>query len=139
MGFTPEIGSRVAKSDLSGGALRRPGRQSFTMESPAILRPPLKSDIPEINFKDESIEPSMAERLRVCVQYGAVSVSLTLFNRAVFSVYRFNYPACFTTLQIVLSIIYLYGFHFSGRLHLGRFTLQGAIKARPERGRAGRP
>lgn len=41
-----------------------------------------------------------APKLAACLAYGAVSVSITLFNKAVFSVYRFEYPAFVTTLQV---------------------------------------
>ena len=32
---------------------------------------------------------------------------MTLFNKAVFSVYQFNFPNFVTTLQIIISIIYM--------------------------------
>lgn len=48
-----------------------------------------------------------AKRLTACLSYGTVSVSMTLFNKAVFSVYQFNFPNFVTTLQIIISIIYM--------------------------------
>ena len=39
--------------------------------------------------------------------YGAVSVSITLFNKAVFSYYHFPYPNLVTTLQISVSLVYM--------------------------------
>ena len=41
-----------------------------------------------------------AGKLAACLAYGAVSVSITMFNKAVFSVYHFQYPAFVTTLQV---------------------------------------
>ena len=32
-------------------------------------------------------------KLTACLSYGTVSVSMTLFNKAVFSIYQFNYPS----------------------------------------------
>ena len=35
-------------------------------------------------------------------------MSITLFNKAVFSVYRFPYPNLVTTLQILISLVYMW-------------------------------
>lgn len=48
-----------------------------------------------------------------------MSVSITLFNKAVFSVYNFPYPAFVTTLQIVVSIIYMLALHQMRFMDLG--------------------
>ena len=42
-----------------------------------------------------------------CLAYGLVSVSITLFNKAIFSVYKFQYPTFVTLVQVVLSIIFM--------------------------------
>ena len=42
-----------------------------------------------------------------CCRYGAVSISITLFNKAVFSYYHFPYPNMVTTLQILVSLVYM--------------------------------
>ena len=42
-----------------------------------------------------------------CLAYGIVSVSITLFNKAIFSVYKFEYPTFVTLVQIVLSIFFM--------------------------------
>lgn len=53
------------------------------------------------------LDKSTLKKLSACLAYGAVSVSMTLFNKAVFSVYQFNYPNFVTTLQIIISIVYM--------------------------------
>ncbi len=55
-----------------------------------------------LNLSKQSVK-----QLSACLSYGAVSVSMTLFNKAVFSVYQFNYPNFVTTLQIIISIVYM--------------------------------
>lgn len=51
--------------------------------------------------------PSLLTRLTACLQYGFVSVAITLFNRAVFSVYAFNFPSLVTLLQVLVSLIFM--------------------------------
>lgn len=53
------------------------------------------------------LDRASVKKLTACLSYGTVSVSMTLFNKAVFSVYRFNYPNFVTTLQLILSIIFM--------------------------------
>lgn len=74
--------------------------------------------------------PTMHDRAVACFQYGLVSVSITLFNRAVFSVYKFNYPAFFTMLQLIVSIIYILLLNRAKYLNVERLTLAGARKVR---------
>jgi hypothetical protein len=38
--------------------------------------------------------------LAPCLAYGAISICITLFNKAVFSVYKFQFPAFVTALQV---------------------------------------
>lgn len=51
--------------------------------------------------------PSLLTRLLACLQYGFVSVAITLFNRAVFSVYAFNFPSLVTLLQVLVSLVFM--------------------------------
>ena len=48
-----------------------------------------------------------------------MSVSITLFNKAVFSVYNFPYPAFVTTLQILVSLIFMLVLHQFRFMDLG--------------------
>lgn len=50
---------------------------------------------------------SKFESIATCVAYGAVSVSITLFNKAVFSVYKFHFPNAVLLLQIAISLLFL--------------------------------
>lgn len=40
-----------------------------------------------------NLDQQAVKKLTACVSYGAVSVSMTLFNKAVFSIYQFNFPS----------------------------------------------
>jgi solute carrier family 35 len=53
-----------------------------------------------------------------CIAYGSVSVSITLFNKAIFSVYKFEFPAFLTLLQVSTTIVFML---FLGRTHVFRY------------------
>ena len=55
-----------------------------------------------------------------------MSTSITLFNRAVFSVYHFNYPSFVTLVQILVSIVYMYALKWGGWMELGSLSLDTA-------------
>lgn len=61
---------------------------------------------------------------------GLVSTSITLFNRAVFSVYHFNYPSFVTLVQILVSLVYMYGLNWAGWMELGSLSVATARKVR---------
>ncbi|GBG93210.1 hypothetical protein CBR_g60598 [Chara braunii] len=48
------------------------------------------------------------DRALAAIFYGLISISITLFNRAVFAVYRFNFPLTVTTIQILISIFLIF-------------------------------
>lgn len=70
--------------------------------------------------------PSTSQKLLACLSYGTISVSITLFNKAVFSVYGFRYPNFVTTLQIVVSIFYMQILKGVGLFHFGRLSFKTA-------------
>ena len=70
--------------------------------------------------------PSTSKKLLACVSYGTVSISITLFNKAVFSVYGFHFPNFVTTLQIVVSICYMHLLQGIGAFQFSPVTLKGA-------------
>ncbi len=70
--------------------------------------------------------PSTSKKLLACLSYGTVSVSITMFNKAVFSVYGFHYPNFVTTLQIVVSILYMNLLKGVGLFHFAPLTAKGA-------------
>ncbi len=74
--------------------------------------------------------PSTSKKLLACLSYGTVSVSITLFNKAVFSVYGFHYPNFVTTLQIVVSILYMNLLKGVGLFHFAPLTAKGARQVR---------
>ena len=74
----------------------------------------------------EQLPPSNAKKLLACLSYGSVSVSITLFNKAVFSVYGFHYPNFVTTLQIVTSILYMHMLRSIGAFQFSPLTARGA-------------
>lgn len=47
---------------------------------------------------------SIRKSLLICLFYGCTSVSITFFNKAVFSVYQFHFPGILTLLQILFCI-----------------------------------
>eukprot|EP00884_Botryococcus_braunii_P004078 jgi/Botrbrau1/13671/Bobra.0378s0005.1 len=51
--------------------------------------------------------PAPLVPIAACLSYGAASISITLFNKAVFAIFQFNYPNIVTTLQILVSIMYM--------------------------------
>ena len=71
-------------------------------------------------------DASFLGRILACLSYGGVSVSITMFNKAVFSLYGFNYPNFVTTLQILVSILYMAILGCLGWFKFSRFTLRAA-------------
>ena len=69
-----------------------------------------------LNARDQH---SLWARLVACLAYAFMSISITLFNKAVFSVYNFPYPAFVTTLQITVSIVYMLALHYARFMDLG--------------------
>lgn len=76
--------TRVPQSPLSPARASRTGAWSPSEETPA--------------------PPSVARSLAVCLLYGITSVTITFFNKAVFSVYGFRFPCFVTLVQIALCI-----------------------------------
>lgn len=79
----------------------------------------------------EQSSPTATQKLLACLSYGTVSVSITLFNKAVFSVYGFHYPNFVTTLQILVSILYMHLLKGVGAFRFAPLTLKGARQILP--------
>ena len=77
----------------------------------------------------ESTTPSATQKMLACLSYGTVSVSITLFNKAVFSLYGFHYPNFVTTLQILVSILYMHLLRGVGAFQFAPLTYRGARQA----------
>jgi solute carrier family 35 len=69
---------------------------------------------------------SLARSVGLCALYGCTSVSITFFNKAVFSVYAFNYPCTVTLLQIVVCLFFLRAAHAAKRITLPAVTKEMA-------------
>ena len=77
------------------------------------------------------LDKATLKRLTACLSYGLVSVSMTLFNKAVFSVYQFNFPNFVTTLQIVISIVYMLVLEKFKVLEIEAISLKTATQVTP--------
>lgn len=65
---------------------------------------------------------TMAQSVGLCMLYGCTSVSITFFNKAVFSVYKFNFPCFVTLMQIIVCLSYLTIANALGKIKLPRLT-----------------
>jgi solute carrier family 35 len=65
---------------------------------------------------------SMGRSVGLCAMYGCTSVSITFFNKAVFSVYAFNFPCTVTLLQIIVCLAFLRIAHASKYITLPVIT-----------------
>jgi hypothetical protein len=63
---------------------------------PSTQRKGRKSDNGKM-VADGQVTP--LQQVMACVMYGSVSISITLFNKAIFAVYKFQYPNVVTLLQ----------------------------------------
>ena len=77
------------------------------------------------------LDKTTVKRLTACLSYGTVSVSMTLFNKAVFSVYQFNYPNFVTTLQIIISIVYMLALENFRWLEIEPISMKTAVLVSP--------
>ena len=72
------------------------------------------------------VDVTLLRRFTACCCYGAISIMITLFNKAVFSVYRFTYPNVVTTYQILVSIAYLLILQRLRWMDIGSLNLKSA-------------
>lgn len=79
----------------------------------------------------EPNSPSTTQKMLACLSYGTVSVSITLFNKAVFSLYGFHYPNFVTTLQILVSILYMHLLRGVGAFQFAPLTYRGVRQMLP--------
>lgn len=70
--------------------------------------------------------PSVARSLAVCLLYGTTSVTITFFNKAVFSIYGFKFPCFVTLVQIAICIALLTTASALGLVRLPRITREMA-------------
>ncbi|KAK9843519.1 hypothetical protein WJX81_006926 [Elliptochloris bilobata] len=77
------------------------------------------------------VDVTLLRRLTACCCYGAISIMITLFNKAVFSVYRFTYPNVVTTYQIIVSIAYMLLLQRLRWMDIGSLSLTAARQVFP--------
>lgn len=73
-------------------------------------------------MKDMSASPSIIRSFAYCALYGTTSVSITFFNKAVFSIYSFNFPCFMTLVQISICILLLSIFNKLSFIRLPQIT-----------------
>lgn len=59
-----------------------------------------------------------------CLAYGLISTSITLFNKAVFDKFHFNYPNLVTSMQLAISILYMLAIKGFGLAHIDQLSSQ---------------
>lgn len=100
---------------------------------PRLDRPqrlPSKSDL-STDHEAKTTPPSIAKSLAYCTLYGVTSVSITFFNKAIFSLYKFNYPCIVTLLQILVCLTCLTFANLIGLLELPKITRETARQVFP--------
>ncbi|CAK0763224.1 hypothetical protein CVIRNUC_003036 [Coccomyxa viridis] len=78
-----------------------------------------------------ALDKQTLKQLTACLSYGTVSVSMTLFNKAVFSIYQFNFPSFVTTLQIIVSIVYMLVLEYFKYLEIESISVKTATLVFP--------
>lgn len=82
----------VMASSVGGG-----GGISFDLRSSPSSSSPSSSSFSALSLL---VHRLLSTPLAPCLAYGAISICITLFNKAVFSVYKFQFPAFVTALQV---------------------------------------
>lgn len=70
------------------------------------------------SLSGEIPQPTIARSLAICSLYGTTSVSITFFNKAIFSLYEFRYPCIVTLLQIFVCLFCLTVAQLAGLIQL---------------------
>lgn len=92
-----------------------------------------KSPVKSSSSKGTSSEipPSVWRSLAFCFLYGTTSVSITFFNKAIFSVYEFRFPCIVTLAQIMVCITMLTLAQITGFVSLPRITKETSRQVYP--------
>ena len=77
-----------------------------------------------------SIATHNIQRGAACFAYGLVSTSITLFNKAVFAKFQFNYPNLVTSMQLAISILYMLAIRGFGLANIDQLPSQKLHKVR---------
>ena len=65
---------------------------------------------------------TLFEQVSACVAYGSVSISITLFNKAVFSIYHFHYPNLVMLGQMLVTLSLIKGASKLGYFEISRYA-----------------
>ena len=89
-------------STKSGGGRRASSTSTTVMASSSFDLRASSSSSPPSSSSPLSllVRRLLSTPLAPCLAYGAISICITLFNKAVFSVYKFQFPAFVTALQV---------------------------------------
>lgn len=71
-----------------------------------------------------------SQRAIACLAYGLVSTSITLFNKAIFAHFNFNYPNLVTSMQLAISILYMLAIRGFGLARIDQLPLHKLHKVR---------
>jgi len=78
---------------------------------------------------------TVLEQLLACVAYGGVSISITLFNKAVFSIYHFKYPNLVMLGQMLVTLTLIKVASAYEIFEVSRISRSGLRKVRSRRAR----
>jgi len=73
----------------------------------------------------------MVRELTVAILYGIISVSITFFNKAILSLFKFKYSALLTLGQMVFSLIFLSLLKHFNIIYFADFSISAAKKTIP--------
>lgn len=118
------MGPSAAHSSSDGVKLTLSEAQSRASEK-SLVKSASKSSI------TSEIPPTAWRSFAYCLLYGTTSVSITFFNKAIFSVYEFRFPCIVTLIQILVCLTTLTIAQSFGYLTLPTITRQTSRQVYP--------
>ena len=77
-------------------------------------------------------KPTLWQQAAACAAYGGVSISITLFNKAVFSIYGFKYPNLVMLGQMLVTLFLITAASRYEMVEVSRISKSGLKKVRPQ-------
>ena len=77
-------------------------------------------------------KPTLWQQATACAAYGGVSISITLFNKAVFSIYGFKYPNLVMLGQMLVTLFLITAASRYEMVEVSRISKSGLKKVRPQ-------
>lgn len=81
-------------------------------------------------------KPTLWQQAAACAAYGGVSISITLFNKAVFSIYGFKYPNLVMLGQMLVTLFLIKAASRYEMVEVSRISKSGLKRVRPKRASA---